>query len=265
MPRTPLLGVPVAWREATGWDELVLVEGDGGLATAVAVLQGRARFPAAGRDGALTARDLPVGDVDALIVALRVDRLGDRLIAEGTCATCSAPVDVDFGLAAYCAHNRPRATRLADQDPGEPGWWRLRRAETWFRVPTAGDVLTAAEEADPHEALLATCVRGERSTRAMRAVDRALESVAPTLRTRVQGGCPECGAAVDLDVDARGLCLDELRFLAGAVLDEVHLVAAAYHWREREILDLPGARRTAYAERIRTARGAGMPTEVRGG
>ena len=39
-----------------------------------------------------------------------------------------------------------------------------------------------------------------------------------------------------LDVDARELCLAELRFLGGAVLEDVHLLASEYHWGESEIL-----------------------------
>ena len=70
----------------------------------------------------------------------------------------------------------------------------------------------------------------------------------PTLRADVAGICPECSADVLLDVDARELCLTELRFLANSVLDDVHLIASAYGWPEAAILDLPSARRSRYAE-----------------
>ena len=53
-----------------------------------------------------------------------------------------------------------------------------------------------------------------------------------------------------LDVDARELCLTELRFLASSVFDDVHVIAAAYGWPEAAILDLPSSRRTRYARLI---------------
>jgi hypothetical protein len=43
----------------------------------------------------------------------------------------------------------------------------------------------------------------------------------------------------------------ELRRMAGAVHDDVDLIARAYHWTEATILALPQDRRRAYAERIR--------------
>jgi hypothetical protein len=273
MPRTPITDLPVEWRESTGHDDLLLVEGRADLATAVRVLERRADFAAGAKrtpgsadaaDADVAVSSLPVGDIDALIVALRIDRLGDRLIAEGTCHGCSAAVDVEFSLAAYLGHNRPRRTGLA-RPAAEPGWWRLLRHDLTFRVPSAGDVLDAGSGPGARASLLAACFRGDLRAPAIRAAERALARIAPVLRTTVRGVCPECRAPVDMDVDARGLALAELGFLAGSVLDEVHRVAAAYHWTERAILDLPSSRRTAYAERVRIARDATVPLEVAGG
>jgi hypothetical protein len=67
-----------------------------------------------------------------------------------------------------------------------------------------------------------------------------------------------------LDVDAREICLAELRFLAGSVLEDVHLLASAYGWSERDILDLPSARRASYAEYVRAGRGAALSAEAFG-
>jgi hypothetical protein len=267
MPRTPITNLAVGWRDTTGHDDLVLAEGRADLATALRVVKRRAVMPQRGDGSRMRADELPVGDIDALIVTLRVERMGDRLIAEGSCGHCSAMVDVDFGLAAYLAHRRPRRSRLAIPDD-EAGWWRLLRFDTTFRLPSAGEVIAAGDVVNHpgggRSALLAACVRGDLSANAVRAAERAMTVLAPILRTTVSGACPECGAVVDLDVDARGLCLAELGFLAGSVLDEVHLLASAYHWRERDILDLPSTRRTAYAERIRLSQTTSTSVEVAG-
>lgn len=294
MPLTPITGRRVHWREATGHDDLLLVEGGSGLAVAVALIGRRAIAEYAdgrtdggpattadddadeagsGRAGAtqatggiagpadgeadsqagpLDARALPVGDVDALVADLRRERLGDRLVAEAACVRCAARIDIDFGLADYLGHHRPRPARSA-VPAGEPGWWRLRHAETWFRLPTAGDVLAAGPGPEGRKALVGACVRGDRSAGPVRAAERAMAALAPTLRSQVEGTCPECAAAVGLDVDVRELCLEELVFLAGGVLDEVHLLASAYRWTELDILGLTSRRRICYAERVRAS------------
>ncbi|GHC27434.1 hypothetical protein GCM10010348_61840 [Streptomyces anthocyanicus] len=271
MPRTPVLGLSVRWRPSTGHDDLLLVEGRSGLSTAVALVgrrAGRAHADEAGpgavrpdgegpdpeacdREG-FDARSLPVGDVDMLVADLRRERLGDRLVAEASCAHCSARIDIDFSLTGHLRHHRPRPARSA-VPADEPGWWRLRHSRTWFRLPTAGDVLAAGAGREGHRALVEACVRGDRSAGAVRAAERAMASLGPTLRGDAEGTCPECAASVSLDLDVRELCLEELVFLASGVLDEVHLLASAYHWQERDILDLPSSRRIHYAERVRAS------------
>jgi hypothetical protein len=74
--------------------------------------------------------------------------------------------------------------------------------------------------------------------------------LAPTLRADIAGTCPECGSEVLLDVDARELCLAEVRFLARSVYDDVHLIASVYRWTQDQILGLPSARRRHYADLI---------------
>ena len=268
MPRTPIAGVTYRWREATGDDDVMLLEAGPGLATAVELVARRA----CGEDGGpLNADALPVGDVDAIVVELRRAALGDELIAEGRCGACDAKIDIAFSLAAYMQHRRPRTSRAAKPasaaEPAEPPWWRLRRYAVTFRAPTAADVLATAVEdaADPTAALADRCMRGELSARARRAAELALAVLAPTLRSEVTGTCPECEADVLLDVDAREICLEELRFLGGAVLEEVHLIASRYQWRESEILELPSSRRAAYAEYVRAGHGAPLTAEAFGG
>jgi hypothetical protein len=253
MIRLPISGELAEWRPATGHDDIALADSRPGLAGALDVVSSAVAFPT-GAD----ASSLPVGDLDLLVVARRRDVRGDTLVAEGRCARCDAIVDVQFSLAAYVEHHRPRASRGAA--PAADGWFRLRSADVSFRVPTVGDVLGAVAVGDPRTALLSRCTRGVTSARHVRAVESALARLAPTLRADVTGSCPECGAAVLLDVDARELCMTELRFLAAAIYDDVNLIASVYRWTQDAILDLPAARRRRYADMI--AGRAGAPLEV---
>ncbi|TDN90901.1 hypothetical protein [Microbacterium sp. BK668] len=239
----PISGVQATWRPATGRDDIALADGAQGLEGAVDYVGSAVRL-----DPPVEARDLPVGDVDLVVVWDRRERRGDTMVAEGRCGRCLEPVDVRFSLAAYAAHHRPRASRRAE--PIGDGWFRLRAGEAEFRVPTSADVLEAAASVDPRSELLDRCVRGTVPPATARSIEAAMARLAPTLRAAVAGTCPECGAAFELEVDARELCMAELRQDAITVYDDVNLIATAYGWSQDDILDLPSARRRRYAGTI---------------
>jgi hypothetical protein len=239
----PISGVLATWRPATGRDDIALADGALGLAGAVEYIGG-----AVALDPAIDPLDLPVGDVDVLVVWERRERRGDTMVAEGRCGQCLEPVDVRFSLAAYAAHHRPRPSRRAQ--PLGDGWFTLQNGAAVFRLPTARDVLAVGDERDPRGALLSRCVREGVGAAAARGVESAMARLAPTLRHTVSGTCPECAAAFDLEVDARELCMAELRRDAVTVYDDVNLIASAYGWGQDEILDLPSPRRRRYAGTI---------------
>jgi hypothetical protein len=264
MIRLPVSGQQARWRPATGHQDVALAESRPGLEACA-----RYAEQIAGRaDGTpLDAGELPVGDLDVLLVAWRRELLGDAMTAEGDCLACGAAVDVRFSLAAYAEHHRPRAARGAC--PGEDGWWQL--GDTWFRLPTVRDVLAAAAAPAAATVLLRACLRDagppagtgaalavpaarpaapRGGRKAGQAVERAMSALAPTLRADVTGTCPDCGAAVRFDVDARELCMSELRYHAASVFTDVHLIASCYGWPQQAILDLPPARRRVYADLV---------------
>lgn len=247
MIRLPISGQHARWRTAHGFDDVALAELAGGLGAAVTFASG-AVVDSGG--ASLDVASLPIGDLDVLIVERRRELLGDGFVAEGNCQSCSAAVDIHFSLAEYCAHRTPKRSRAA-RCTDDTSWWQLNRETVSFRLPTADDVLVASALADGRAELIRRCVRGEVDSRTRRALLRAMETVGPTLHAEVAGRCPECATAVLLDVNARELCLTELRFLARGVHGDVHLLAATYHWTERAILALPSTRRCHYAALIR--------------
>ena len=84
-----------------------------------------------------------------------------------------------------------------------------------------------------------------------RAVDAALEAVAPSIVTQVDTTCPECGAPNRVELDPYRV----LSRRTDALLQEIHQLASHYHWSEREILDLPRSRRQRYLDLIDQCRG----------
>jgi len=244
--RLPISGVEARWRPSTGHDDIALVDSVPGLAGALAYV---AREVDHVGGLPLDAASLPIGDIDFLVLMRRREVRGDIFAAEGRCEHCGAAVDLRFNLSEYASHHRPRPPRGV-APAQEPGWWRLTRYEVAFRVPVAGDVLAVMTSKTPSAELLRRCVKGSATSRVARAAERAMAAIAPTLRADVAGSCPECQARVLLDVDARELCLTELRFLAACVYDDVNLIASVYHWSEGAILELTSSRRRRYADLI---------------
>jgi len=255
----PVSGRCVALRQPTGFDEMLLLEARGPEpARAIAFAS---RLACDGTDAA----SLPVPDLDTLLLLLRQALLGDRLLTETACPArgCRARVDVAFGIDAFLAHHRPQPPRLRAWQVApcaeQAGWFCLRAlgadaATARFRLPTAGDERDVAGQADAAAALARRCIAPlPLPPGARRAAEAAMAALAPPLVGPLAGTCPECGADVAIGFDPRRYVLGELRARAGFIAEEVDALAGRYHWTERAILDLPGARRTTYADMARRA------------
>jgi hypothetical protein len=240
MTRLPISRQNAHWRPSTGHDDIALADSPPGLFGAVEWLSVCVD---------IDVPRLPVGDLDWLIVARRCELRGDILIAEGSCQRCAAIVDLQFSIADYAAYHRPKPSRTAV--PGTDGWLTLRSApDVSFRIPTVADVVSSLACDLPRDSLLRSCTRGRVTSRVARMVETALARLAPTLHADVSGTCPECSTTVVFDLDARELCMTELRFIAASVYDDVNLIASMYHWSGSTILDLPSTRRRRYADMI---------------
>jgi len=199
---------------------------------------------------------VPVPDLDVLVLRLRQLVSGDRLQAEASCPMtgCGARIDLAFSIEAYLSHHQPRLARNAT--PGdEPGWFCLRDAPIAFRLPTVADQLAVTGLSKPAQTLVRRCIRpGDAGARLVRRVETAMAALAPMLAQTLEGSCPECGTMVTLYFDPRQFCLQELRDQAVYIMQDIHLLAANYHWPEEQILTLPRQRRMQYAELIRQER-----------
>ena len=78
-------------------------------------------------------------------------------------------------------------------------------------------------------------------------IDAAFEAACPDVADQLHTRCPACSAELEARIDPLQFAFPRSR----ALLQEVHLIARAYHWAEADILSIPSTRRTAYAELIR--------------
>jgi hypothetical protein len=234
---------------------LLMESGAGDAALAIALM---GRIARAADGGSIRWEDLPVCDLDAVMLRIRQLVFGDLIRADVICTApgCGKPIDIAFSVDHYLEHHWPRRARNAGRASGD-GWIRLRSGAISFRLPTGADQLAISAHHDPRRELIRRCIRPAGvSSAAIRRVERALEAIAPSLAQELSGTCPECGAAFAVYFDPRRFTLAELRGQAAFIYEDAHLLAEQYHWSEAEILALPRDRRLRYTEMVRASRSA---------
>jgi hypothetical protein len=243
MVRLPVSGNEVALRAPDGTDDILLQEASGGPVEIGIALLDRL-------GGANDWAGLSVTDFEFLLLHLRALRFGEYLSLGFACPECGERVEVGFRIADYLRSVQPRTVPGVTRDPNRAGWFRLDGAG--FRLPTAGDQVAVASVANPARHLEERCLDATARRPPLHGrVLRAMAAMAPEVSRPIAGVCPACDAAVQAPLHVARVVVAELRRMAGAVHDDVDLIARAYHWTEATILALPQDRRRAYAERIR--------------
>lgn len=194
---------------------------------------------------------LPVGEREADLFALRRALFGERMQVRLECAACGADMefDLDAGQLAQSLGSSGDPVVRVRQD----GW------DVEFRLPGIADLQAAARSADPRAALLARCLvsatldgtaaaAGELPPPVQRRIAEAVEAADPGADLVIDVVCPDCGEATRAELDIASYLWTELDAWARDVLLDVHLLATAYGWSEPEILALSPTRRRYYLE-----------------
>lgn len=194
--------------------------------------------------------DLPVGEVGVLAGQLYAQEFGEVVEALLPCAGCAELLDVRLPLALLgsavperdCPVFTPRGERLT------------------VRALTTRDLLAVGGAADPAAALLARCVcdssgrpvdASELTADVAVRVDAVAERLAGAAAAVVRTTCPGCGADPVVPVDVGALLWDRVASAAAALVAEVATLAAAFGWREADVLALSAVRRDMYLRLVR--------------
>lgn len=258
----PVSGIRIALRQPTGADDLLLAEADiedPTLALALARRLARA-------EPEIDWAEFTISDLDVLILRLRQAVLGNRIVADTSCAAaeCGSRIDISFEIEAYFEHHHPRRAPwrrhgwTVEPCSDKAGWFQLSARDgspsAEFRLPSTADQLSVLGRTDAEAALARLCICPPELPSRLRAqVETAMAAMAPQLVSDLQGVCPDCGAVITARFEARRYCLQEMRDRACFVYDDIEALAQRYHWSERAILSLPNARRASYAELARRA------------
>lgn len=251
MVRLPVSGLPVVFRQPTGFEDLLLRETNASPTELALALIGR--LVRSSGDSSVEWAGLTMTDIEALLLLLRQSVLGDVIRAETRCSgeSCGASVDVSFGISAYLRSHKIR-TPGALEKADSAGWFRLRGQEVQFRLPNGGDLAAIEGQPNAEQQVMQRCLRpADAPERVRHRVERAMEAMAPLLSQMLSGECPECHGNMAIFFDVRSFVLHELRNLAASIYQDVHLLALHYKWPEEQILALPRSRRLRYVELIR--------------
>ncbi|HEV7239333.1 MAG TPA: phage baseplate protein [Thermoanaerobaculia bacterium] len=173
------------------------------------------------------AATLPIGRRDASLLDLRVAMFGSDFTGVTSCPACGEEIELTFG-----ADEVRREAPLHDPS---------------LRLPTTEDLIAIEHMTDLASAramLLERCGASEEAVALMAEAD-------PQADVQIDADCPACEHRWREPFDIAAFLWTEISVLARRLLLEVHELASAYGWSEREILDLSPARRNAYLEMVR--------------
>lgn len=200
---------------------------------------------------------LTVAERDRSLIHLRRDILGSTMEMVVTCPRCE--VDVSFAVE---ADDLVASLDAGDVDPvirSSTGDWHFS-----YRLPTTQimcEVAAAGEPAAGRRILLDRCLvevsHGDvrLDPREVQADGEAafaavLEDEFPGGETAFAVSCGECGHEWEAEFDITSYLWTELVQLARRIITDVHQLAAAYGWRESEIVAMSARRRSAYIEML---------------
>lgn len=219
--------------------------GEGVIGRALALVSGAAT----GISGDDVAR-MPVGRRDAALIELRQRLFGDRFTGITSCPSCGEEIELTF----EASEVRREAARI------ETATVVAGAYEIDVRLPSSAD-LAAIEPlrdlAAARSALLERCItRAPLPLDAMppEVVDAIVERMSeldPQADVSFDVDCPSCAHAWREQFDVVTFLWTELSAWARRLLADVHTLASAYGWSERDILALSPVRRAAYIEMLR--------------
>lgn len=197
---------------------------------------------------------LTVGQRDLRLFLLRKATFGDTLPVIVACPVCGEQAEASVDIDGLLLHGAPEHEACVDCDG-----YSVR-----FRVPNSGD-LAALPQDWPAEraaiALLAACVieaqcdgqpveAGQLPDSVIAAVGERMTDLDPQADIELAFNCPSCETPWLAPLDIVSFFWSEIDAWAQRTMHDVHALASAYRWSERDILAMSARRRRTYLDMI---------------
>ena len=198
--------------------------------------------------------ELSVGERDRRLLLIRNRLFGDRIDGVTECPGCGERVELSFSITNIVGEAAALTPAPLHTDGYEVHW----------RLPTSQDLAELAEDtisSQMRNKLLERCLLEVRHQQAqirplecperiIQKVCQAMSEADPFSETRLGVECPDCRHAWEVHFDIGDYLWKEIDVWTRRLLGEVHRLAAAYGWFERDILSLTTQRRRMYLEMV---------------
>ncbi|HYJ87993.1 MAG TPA: hypothetical protein VEW46_18145 [Pyrinomonadaceae bacterium] len=195
---------------------------------------------------------LSIGERDRWLLILREWTFGPQLASVASCSECSEQLEWTVNTSDLCTTKRAEL-------PGELSL-ELDHYCVTFRVPNSLDLAAVADCTEAETArcsLLERCIvaanlEGQEIASSdlpepvVKALINRLGDADPQADMQVELECPVCGHSWRALFDIESFFWSEINAWAQRILLEVHTLARAYGWREKDILNLSPWRRHFY-------------------
>lgn len=198
-----------------------------------------------------------IGERDGCLLRLREELFGSELEAMTVCPKCGERLQLAFSTQAIRTE-----TLVASQDD-RALQVEAEGYEVNCRLPTSIDLLEIASSADSVASgtLLKRCVSVARRDGAVidtaglpdQIVKTVVEKMAladPQAEVQIELTCPACRHGWSTLFDILSYLWSEIDDWAQHLLMEVHALASAYGWSERDIISMSARRRRLYLEMV---------------
>jgi hypothetical protein len=200
--------------------------------------------------------NLTVGQVNEVLLRLRESTFGPSMAGVVACPCCSERLELLLRTGDLLAHD--------DGDRAKESSVSVAAYSVCVRQPTSADLDAVANEPDLERSrrllfercvLSASCggVPAPADTLPAEVVAEAASRMAesdPQADLLLAVSCSACGHEWRAPFDIGSFLWREIEACAGRLLRDVHTLASAYGWAERDILALSAVRRQFYLEAV---------------
>jgi hypothetical protein len=198
----------------------------------------------------------PLGRRNRSLTELQCVSFGRNLEGQVSCPQCAEKLEFQMdGRALLKDHAATSAESPEASGDGAP----IVVNGQSFRLPSTRDLALAVLETDPRLAairLAESCRVGaaeviEWSDRDLEEIGKRMAAADPTAEIRLGFDCAHCSHQWEDSLDIVAFLWLGIESRAKRLLMEVHTLAAAYGWSEKEILSLSEPRRRLYLDMVR--------------
>ena len=192
-----------------------------------------------------------IGERDRGLLRLREELFGSRFEAIASCPECGERLELTFST----------QDLLAQRTSSEPLKLTSGGYEVDYRVPTTDDLLAVAgDPGQARELLMERCVEARNDGVAIsasalpdevvRLLGQKMADADPQAEVQILLNCPACSHRWPTVFDILSYLWGEVEDWAQRLLQDMHALASAYGWSERDILSMSATRRRLYLELV---------------